>query len=114
MGRYLQIRVSVSTADEETVAKAWPRLVKLAWADGLPPVGARGVLELTAALADRLSLGMIPPQAAKAVDEPARRAERARLNLKEALAQRQPAEADRLTYALEDALDEAEQSAARL
>ena len=114
MGRYLQIRVSVSTADEETVAKAWPRLVRLAWADGLPPVGSRGVLELTAALADRLSLGMLPPRAAEAVGGPARRAGQARLDLEEALAQRKPAEADRLTYALEDALDEAEQSAARL
>lgn len=114
MGRFLQIRVSVSTADEESVAKTWPRLVRLAWADGLPPVGSRGALELTAALADRLALGMLPPQAAKAVGGSVRRAGQARQDLEEALARRQPAEADRITYALEDALDEAEQSAARL
>ncbi|MCM0755135.1 hypothetical protein M7784_07720 [Desulfovibrio aminophilus] len=108
MGRYLQVRVSVSTVDEDAVARAWPALAKLAWADGLPPEGRRGVLELTAALADRLGLGMLPAEAAKALDKPARRAEALRLELEEALAGRKPAEADKATYALEDALDEAE------
>ncbi|WP_027175867.1 hypothetical protein [Desulfovibrio aminophilus] len=108
MGRYLQVRVSVSTVDEDAVTRAWPTLAKLAWADGLPPEGRKGVLELTAALADRLALGMLPAVAAKALEKAARRVEALRLELEDALAGRKPAEADQKTYALEDALDEAE------
>lgn len=108
MGRYLQVRVSVSTVDEDAVTRAWPTLAKLAWADGPPPEGRKGVLELTSALADRLELGMLPAGTAKAVEKTARRAEALRLELEEALAGRKPAEADQKTYALEDSLDEAE------
>jgi hypothetical protein len=114
VGRFLQVRVSVRTVDEEPVARAWPRLVRLAWAAGLPPEGRRGVLELTAALFDRLSLGMLPPEAAQALDQPIRLAEAARLGLEEALAARQPAAADARSYEIEDALDEAEELAGKL
>ena len=114
MGKFLQVRVSVRTVDEETVAAAWPRLIRLAWASGLPPVGQRGVLELTAALFDRLSLDMLPPDAAKALGGAIRKAEDARLKLEEDLAARQPAAADTRSYEIEDALDEAEERAGKL
>jgi hypothetical protein len=114
MGRFLQVRVSVRTVDEEPVAAAWPRLIRLAWAGGLPPEGRRGVLELIAALFDRLTLGMLPPDAAEALDTSIRKAEAGRLALEEALAARQPAAADKRTYDIEDALDEAEERAGKL
>lgn len=114
MGKFLQVRISVRTVDEEPVAAAWPRLIYLAWGEGLPPEGRRGVLELTAALFDRLTLGILPPSAAQVLEVFILKAEAGRLALEEALAMRQPAAADELTYDIEDALNEAEKQAVKL
>ncbi len=94
--------------------RAWPSLVRLAWPDGMPPQGRRGVVELGEALFGRLSLGMLSREAESALDAGLRKAEALKERFLAALADRKPSEADRLGYELEDCLMELEQTASRL
>jgi hypothetical protein len=115
MGRVLTIRVSASTYDVRDVETRWPALCRLAWPRrerGDPP---GGVLELVQALHDQVRFS-------DDMDEPAKEAlgqgvqETARLAaaLEEALADRDPQAADKLSYDIEDRLDGLEKTASKL
>jgi hypothetical protein len=110
MGKILQIRVSASTYEPEDVYRAWPRLSRMAWGDKRFAQNASiGVRELVAVLNDKWKFGNDWPEAAqttvggvvpglKDLDQ----------ELEAALAERRPDVADRLSYKMEDALDELE------
>ena len=111
MGKFLQIRVSAVTYDASKVAAAYPRLCALAWpVEASAPAGSRGVLELAAALADRVRLGE-PFPAREAVLGGLKPVLAARDGVENALANRDPQQADHFSYALEDALAELEKLA---
>ena len=110
MGKILQIRVSASTYDLDEVYRQWPGLSKLAWGDRrFSEAKAVGVRELTSVLEDKWKFGEdwlqeLKDRVGKAV--PTLRELDARLE--NALADRRADEADRISYELEDALDELE------
>lgn len=112
MGRYLQIRVTVSTYDEAAAEERFKKLYALAWpVAATAPEGPRGLLELTAALDDRVRLGDLPGQDRDALLPGVRRATELKDAIEAALGERDPKTADKLTYDLEDALADLEKRA---
>jgi len=105
MGKLLQIRVSASTYSEEEVAKAWPALWKLVWGEGGEAVPRKGVTELAQAVFDAVRAGLVPKEQRGPLREKAEQAEALRFKLQDALAARQPKEADAISYELEGCLD---------
>lgn len=114
MGKYLQIRVSAWTFSEDDVEKAWPALWGLVWGEGGDAIPKKGVLELAQAVFDGVRAGLIPKEKAEKLREKAELAEELRFQIEEALAAREPKQADRLTYDLEDCLDALQDIAANL
>jgi len=111
MGTVLQVRVMAETYSEDEVRKAWPALWRLVWDDGGDAIPRKGVLELVQAVFNAVRAGLIPSAQADILSEAADAAEELRFKLQDALAARNPQEADRLTYAIEDKLDELEDMA---
>ncbi|WP_285906487.1 hypothetical protein [Pseudodesulfovibrio pelocollis] len=105
MGKLLQIRVSASTFSEDEVAKTWPALWKLVWGEGGDAIPRKGVMELAQAVFDAVRAGLIPKEQREPLRERAEEAEALRFKVQDALAARQPAEADTLSYELEGCLD---------
>lgn len=111
MGRFIQIRVSAATYDSAAAAAAFPRLYALAWPTAeTPAAGSRGLLELVPALSDRVRLGE-PFAGRDKVAAGLQPAQAAFEGLNDALANRDPQQADHFSYALEDALTELEKLA---
>ena len=116
MGRLLQIRVMAQTFRPADVERAWPRLCRLAWpeaypdkgAPGGPPQSERGVLELTQALADRVSFGGLPKALVRQIEADVRAAYGIMEDLTSALADWKPGPANAASDRLEDALGELE------
>ncbi len=117
MGKYLQIRVSAWTYDEDEVRAAWPGLATLAWGEGRTgsslPGGRRGVTELAAALGDGLAFADWPDAVKKRLEPGIGKATALKTRLENALADWNPREADRLSYELEDTLTDLETLAPR-
>ena len=105
MGKYLQIRVSAWTFSEDDVEKAWPSLWKLIWGEGGDAVPKKGVMELALAVYDAVRAGLVKSEVAEALKDKADEADRLYHAVEKALADRDPKEADRLSYELEDCLD---------
>ena len=105
MGKYLQIRVSAWTFSEDDVEKTWASLWKLIWGEGGDAVPKKGVMELALAVYDAVRAGLVKPEVAEALKEKADEADRLYHAVEKALADRDPKEADRLSYELEDCLD---------
>ena len=111
MGRFLQIRVSAKTFSEDEVEKTYKSLWKLAWQDpGVIP--KKGVLELAQAIYDGVRAGLIPKDQADKLRDKAEEAEDLRFKLVDALNDRDPKAADKLSYLLEDCLEALEDIAA--
>lgn len=112
MGKVLQIRVSAQTYAPDAVYKHWPGLSRLAW--GQREYAAKtgvGVRELVAKLNDLWKFGNDwPPETQKALGQALPELLELNEKLENALAERQPSDADKLTYALEDGLDGLERS----
>ena len=108
MGKYLQIRVSANTFNEDDVKKAWPSLWNLIWDEGGDRVPKKGVMELALAAYDAVRAGLVEARVAEALKEGAEEAARPYHAIEKALADRAPTEADRLSYELEDSLDRLE------
>ncbi|MDD3312747.1 hypothetical protein [Pseudodesulfovibrio sp.] len=111
MGTVLQVRVMAETYSEDEVRKAWPALWRLVWEDGGDAIPKKGVLELAQAVFNAVRAGLIPARQAESLRNAADAVEELRFKLQDALAARNPQEADRLTYAIEDELDELEDMA---
>jgi sugar (pentulose or hexulose) kinase len=109
MGRILVVRVLAETYKPEEVARAWPRLRRLAFGGD---ESRGGVLELVATLADRLRFSDEVPEAAKqGLGAGAERLVRLKDTLEERLGDRDPSGADAVTYEIEDLLDALERKA---
>ncbi len=110
MGKVLQVRVSATTFDPDDVYRRWPELSRLAWGEKqYADLKTLGVRELTAALEDKWKFGEDWSRDLKnllAKDVVALRELDRRLE--DALADRRADVADRITYELEDNLDELE------
>jgi hypothetical protein len=113
MGKILQIRVSAWTFSEDEVRKTWPSLWAVVWGDGGDAVPKKGVLELAQAVFDAVRAGLVAEKIRDALRDKAEEAESLRLKLEDALAARQPKEADTLSYTLEDCLDALEDIAVK-
>ena len=109
MGKILQIRVSAWTYDEAEVENAWPRLAELAFNVPLKH-NKRGVLEMVTALDDGLRFmnwsAALKDSLAPGLD----RVVAIKDQLEGALADWDPRKSDKLSNALEDALDAVEAS----
>jgi hypothetical protein len=114
VGQYLQIRVTVATYDEAAAEDRYKKLYALAWpTEATPSAGPRGLMELTAALDDRVRLGNLPGPERTALLPGVERAMAAKAALEAALGDRDPKAADHFSYVLEDALAELEKLAPR-
>lgn len=114
MGKFLQIRVTATTYDADAAEERFRKLYALAWPTAPTPAsGPKGLLELTQALDDAVRLGDLPGPDRAALLPGVERAMRVKAALDAALGERDPKTADRLTYALEDALAELEKLAPR-
>lgn len=105
MGRFLQVRVSAWTYSEDEVEKAWPSLWKLIWEESGHAIPKKGVMELARDTYDAVRAGLIDSAAADALKDKADEADQLYHAIEKALAAREPKEADRLSYELEDCLD---------
>jgi hypothetical protein len=101
------------TYSEDEVRQAWSDLWKLIWGVGGDAVPKKGVLELAQAVFDAVRSGLIPKDQCEALRDRAEQAERLRLKFQDALAARQPGEADAISYELEDCLDALEDIAGK-
>ncbi|WP_018125300.1 hypothetical protein [Desulfovibrio oxyclinae] len=113
MGGILQVRVSAWTFDEKEVSKRWPSLASLVWEDGTFITPARGVMELAEAVQTACHAELIDKKKVEALEDKAKTAHDTLQKLRASLADWQPQEADKLTYALEDNLDALEDIAAK-
>ena len=112
MGRFLQIRLTAGTFDPEESARRWPRLVALAWPVGRPgPRPEPGVVELAEALHEQYHFGEWDSGLKQDLGSAVEGVFAVRKTLEEALADWRPKDADKASYALEDALDELEKFA---
>lgn len=111
MGKILQIRVSATTFDEKEVEKAWPSLSRLVWEKGEFMNPARGVMELAHAAFTAVDAGLVPEKAITALEEHATKAENIRQQIESALGNWDARAADKLSYELEDVLEEMEKNA---
>jgi hypothetical protein len=109
MGKVLQIRVSAWTYDEAEVEAAWPRLAELAFSVPLKRE-KRGVLEMVTALDDGLRFMDWPAPLKESLAPGMERVAAIKDQLDGALADWDPRRADKLSNALEDALDAVESS----
>lgn len=111
MGRFIQIRVSAVTFSEDEVEKAYKSLWELAWQDP-KVIPTKGVPELAEAIFDGVRSGIIAKDKADKLRDKAEKAEELRLKLADALKDRDPQKADKLSYELEDCLESLEDIAA--
>ena len=109
MGKILQIRVSAWTYDEAEVEKVWPRLAELAFSVPLKHE-RRGVLEMVTALDDGLRFMNWPSSLKDSLAPGLARVVATKDQLEGALADWDPRRAEKLSNALEDALDAVEAS----
>ena len=108
MGRIFQIRVMAYTYSEEDVRKRWPELFKLAFGkEKEGPAGSRGrgVLELAQVLEDKQKFADLEDKIREALKEPVQDLHQKILRLESSLSERNPQEADKISYELEDILD---------
>jgi hypothetical protein len=109
MGKALQIRVSAVTWNEDLLEKLWPQLTELAFS--VPIKHERhGVLEMVRALDEGLQFLPWSEARRKALGPGIHKAAQLKAELEEALANWQPRDANKLSDALEDVLDQLERA----
>ncbi|GFM33447.1 hypothetical protein LN040_00465 [Desulfovibrio subterraneus] len=105
MGKVLQVRVWATTYDEDDVLREWPRLHRLAWPDDdAVYVAKQGVVELIDTLVDAHRFADWSDEVKELTGERLQQLAGLRKELDEALADWDPARANKLTDAIEDAL----------
>ena len=115
MGRILQIRLSAYTFEPEEVKDTWPKLVKIALGVDRVYQDTLGVLELVNKLKDKVRYDeSLDKNLKQVLLRYVERLEGVQNKLEQALADWLPAEANKLSYQLEDILDEAEKEVAKL
>lgn len=109
MGKVLQIRVIAVTWDPDLVEEYWPRVAKLAFSIPVK-LANHGVLEMVRALSDGLEFEKWPQERKDAIGPGIRKAEKIRVDIEKALADWEPARANKLSDELEDTLDALERA----
>jgi hypothetical protein len=115
MGKILQIRVTAQTFKTEDVEKEWPKLYATAWPDA--PKGVRkpgGVPELVDELEDQFRFGNIAADVKALLAKALPGLMNCKTLMQEALADWDPAMADKLSYTLEDLLSDLESEMPKL
>lgn len=107
MGKVLQVRVSVSTWNEDLVEKSWPNLSELAFSVPIQ-LSKHGVQELIQGLAGGLNYLDWSDERKKKMGPGINSAEKLYRDLERALANWQIQEANRLTDQIELVLDKLE------
>lgn len=109
MGRVLQIRVMAQTISASEVGWSWRRLCLIAF-DAIPTNENKnqGVLELVDALVDKFRFGNLDIELKNKIEPDLEKVAILREELADALADWNPGEANKLSNALEDALDSLE------
>lgn len=113
MGTVLQIRVQAVTFSEDEARRKWPALWELVWGDGGEAIPKKGVVELALAVYNAVRAGLIDSAKADALRDGAEALEALRFQLQDALAARNPQDADKLSYRIEDGLTDLEDIAAK-
>ncbi|MBI9112460.1 hypothetical protein [Maridesulfovibrio ferrireducens] len=113
MGNVLQIRVMAKTYDESQVENAWPFLVAMTWAEPRAEGRPHGVIELVEDLKDKLELGMLSKTEEQTLGESIRKAFNLKLQIEDALGDWKATEANTVSFALEDLLDDLEKKAVK-
>lgn len=111
MGSILQIRVMAETFDESEVEKRWPRLVGMTWVEPRSSGRAHGVVELLEDLRDRLETGLLSEDATENLGDSIIKAYDLKVKLQSALSDWSAADASKISFEIEDALDEIELTA---
>ncbi|SMF20755.1 hypothetical protein [Desulfovibrio gilichinskyi] len=114
MGNVLQIRVMAKTYDESQVEKSWPCLVALTWAEPRSEGRPHGVIELVEDLKDKFELGMLPKAEEQELGESIKKAFKFKLQIEDALGDWKATEANTVSFALEDLLDDLEKQAVKI
>lgn len=116
MGELIQIRVTARIHDQEKALKKWSQLAKLAFGpDQDKSFQGRDLLtELVDALHDKERLGQLPNNLTDKFSQDIAKAHSFKKKMNSFLADRNPQEADKISYQLEDVLDKMEESADQL
>jgi hypothetical protein len=114
MGNVLQIRVMAKTYDESQVENSWPHLVAMTWADPRVEGRAHGVIELVEDLKDKFELGMLSTTEEQELGDSIKKAFNFKLQLEDALGDWKATEANTVSFALEDLLDDLEKQAVKI
>ncbi len=111
MGELIQIRVSAKIHDQEKALKKWAGLAELAFGPHLHlSFEGRDLLsELVDALHDKERLGQLPQNMADKLSADIAKAYSLKKKMQAFLADRNPQEADKISYQLEDILDNMEE-----
>ncbi|MFO7728839.1 MAG: hypothetical protein R6X11_10990 [Desulfonatronovibrio sp.] len=111
MGELIQIRVTARIHDWEKAIKRWSALAGLAFGPQLDRdfTGQDFLSDLTDALYDKERLGQLPQDSASLIAKDIKAAHSLARKLYSLLADRNPQEADRVSYQLEDLLDQMEE-----
>ncbi|MFP4110672.1 MAG: hypothetical protein ACLFP9_06595 [Desulfonatronovibrio sp.] len=112
MGELIQIRVTAGIHDKDKALKRWSGLAGLAFGPQLDrDFTDRDLLkDLTDALYDKERLGQLPQDSAALISKDIKTAHSLAGRLYSLLADRSPAEADKVSYKLEDLLDQMEEN----
>lgn len=111
MGELIQIRVTARIHDQEKALKKWSGLAELAFGPHLDRSFAERDLlsDLVDALHDKERLGQLPEKMADKLSADIAKAYSLKKKMHSFLADRNPQEADKISYQLEDVLDKMEQ-----
>lgn len=113
MGELIQVRVTARVHDQDRALKRWSGLSKIAFGQDFEQnFDNRDLLsELVDALYDKDRLGQLPRNIADAFSKDIQDAHDYKKKLHSFLAERNPQEADKMSYQLEDLLDKMEDTA---
>lgn len=112
MGELIQIRVTAGIHDEDKALKRWSALARLAFGPQMDrDFTDKDLLsDLTDALYDKERLGQLPQDSASLISKDIKDAHSLANKLYSLLADRSPGEADKISYQLEDLLDQMEEN----
>ncbi|RQD67740.1 MAG: hypothetical protein D5R98_00590 [Desulfonatronovibrio sp. MSAO_Bac4] len=112
MGELIQVRVTAKVHDQDRALKRWSGLSKIAFGQNFDQSFENKDLlsELVDALYDKDRLGQLPKNIDDALSKDIQDAHDYKKKLHSFLAERNPQEADKISYQLEDLLDKMEET----
>lgn len=117
MGKFLFVRVSVSTYDENEVKKNFPSLSNLAWSENdmyIPASQRFGILELIQSLSDSLEFAQWTNEKKEILENGIKTLFDLKQKLEKDVLEWKPQEANEITFLIEEELTELEKKAKQL